>query len=65
MILVGVEERARALDARGRVDDLVAVDVAPAALELVLRAERKLRDELGGPRFHVGIVSTAARPRKT
>jgi hypothetical protein len=40
--LVGVEERARAGDTGGGIDDLVAVDPTPAALDLVLRAERKL-----------------------
>jgi hypothetical protein len=37
-----VEERARPLDTGRGVDDLVAVDPAPAALDLVLRAEREL-----------------------
>src|SRR5690242_13521590 len=46
-LLVGVAERAAALDAGARVDDLVAVDVAAAAFDLVLRAERKL-GRLGG-----------------
>ena len=41
-LLVGVEERAAALDARRRVDDLVAVDFAAAALDFVLRAQGKL-----------------------
>ena len=37
MLLVGVDERARPGEARRRVDDLVAVHLAAAALELVLR----------------------------
>jgi hypothetical protein len=37
-----VEERAGAGDAGARIDDLVAVDPAAAALDLVLGAERKL-----------------------
>jgi hypothetical protein len=41
-LLVGVDERAAALDAGTRVHDLVAMDSAAAALDLVLRAERKL-----------------------
>jgi hypothetical protein len=41
-LLERVEERARALDTRGRVDDLVAVDPTTAALDLVLRSEREL-----------------------
>jgi len=43
----GVEERARAGDAGGRVDDLVAVDPTPAALDLVLRPERELAERTG------------------
>src|SRR5207248_5678717 len=65
VILVGVEEGARALDARPRVDDLVAVDLAPAALDLVLGPERKLRGHLDAPRLHVGIVRCPAQARKT
>ncbi len=38
--LVGVDERARSLDAGTRVDDLVAVDLAAPALDLVLRPQR-------------------------
>jgi hypothetical protein len=41
-LLVGVEERAAALEARCRVDDLVAVDTAAPALDLVLWMERQL-----------------------
>src|SRR4051794_17165938 len=41
-LLVGVAERTPALDACARVHDLVAVDLAAAAFDLVLRAERKL-----------------------
>jgi hypothetical protein len=37
-----VEERAFALDASGRVDDLVAVNLAAPALDLVLWVEREL-----------------------
>ena len=40
--LVRVDERARALDARPGVHDLVAVHLAATTLDLVLRAERKL-----------------------
>src|SRR5204862_8007665 len=43
-LLVRVQERARALDTRRRIDHLVAVHLAPAALQLVLRPERELRD---------------------
>jgi hypothetical protein len=38
----GVEEGTRAGDTGGGIDDLVAVNPAAAALDLVLRAERKL-----------------------
>ena len=40
-LLVRVDERARAVDAGGRVDDLVAVHSAPPALDLVLGPERQ------------------------
>jgi hypothetical protein len=62
--LVGVDERARALDARPGVDDLVAVNLTATALDLVLRAKRKLgrcRDRL----FHAWIVCAPASLRKT
>ena len=39
--LEGVEEGARPSETGCRVDDLVAVDPAPAALDLVLRPERE------------------------
>ena len=60
-----VEERTGALDARGRVDDLVAVNLAAAALDLVLRMERELlRNDLKAPhRPH--IVGTVGRLRKS
>src|SRR3954466_8098716 len=57
-LLVGVAERTPALDACAGVDDLVAVDLAAAAFDLVLRAERKL-GRLGGRLlacFHDWIV---------
>src|SRR6185503_14014188 len=62
--LVRVDERARALDARPRVHDLVAVDFAPSALDLVLRSERELD---GGLRslVHARIVVTVRMPRKS
>ena len=41
-LLERVEERARALDAGAGIDDLVAVDLAAAALDLVLWMERQL-----------------------
>src|SRR5262245_60252907 len=41
-LLVRVEERTGPLDARSRVDDLVAVDPAAPALGLVLGTKRKL-----------------------
>ena len=44
--LVGVDERAALREARAGVDDLVAVDVAAAALHLVLRVEGKCRSRL-------------------
>src|SRR5919206_1689378 len=62
-LLVRVEEGAPALDAGGRVDDLVAVDTAAPALDLVLWMERQLArrtDEvtLG---LHVGILGERSR----
>ncbi len=45
-LLVRVEERA-GRKAGGRIDDLVAVDVAAAALRLVLRTKREVGDNLG------------------
>src|SRR4051794_29141004 len=63
--LVGVEEGAGTLDARGRIDDLVAVDAAAAALRLVLRTERERGR--GGRLFrvHVGILRFHLVCRKT
>ncbi len=46
-LLVRVEERAGALDAGRRVDDLVAVHLAAPALDLVLGAQRQRRRGLG------------------
>ena len=62
--LVRVHEGARALDAGARIDDLVAVDLAAAALHLVLRMERKLGLCLQGL-FHAWIVGASATRRKT
>src|SRR5439155_15742926 len=57
-LLVGIEERTGALDARSRMDDLVAVHFAAAAFDLVLRPERELararRRMLS--HLHIGIV---------
>ena len=39
-LLVGIEERACAVDAGARIDDLVAVNLAPATFGLLLRSER-------------------------
>ena len=60
-----IEERAGALDAGRRVNDLVAVNLAAAALDLVLRMERELlRNDLKAPhRSH--IVGTVGRLRKS
>ena len=60
-----VQERTAALDARRRVDDLVAMNLAAAALDLVLRMERELlRNDLKAPhRSH--IVGTVGRLRKS
>ena len=60
VLFVRVDERARTRETRRRVDDLVAVDGARAALGLVLRTERECLlahlDELCG---------SALRRRKT
>jgi hypothetical protein len=62
--LVGVEERAGLRDAGRRVHDLVAVDLAAAALDLVLWSKRQ-----GACRLldvcHGQIVGTGPRLRKT
>ena len=50
-LLVRVDERALPLEARGRVHDLVAVDVAAAALSLVLRPKRKVSGAMGSCRM--------------
>src|SRR5439155_3751952 len=64
-----VEERARALHTGGRIDDLVAVDVTAAALELVLRPERDLRHAEGREAlrlwWHDGIFLPEGLRRKT
>jgi hypothetical protein len=41
VLLVRIDERARAPEARGRIDDLLAVHLALAALDLVLRPQRQ------------------------
>jgi len=61
-----VQERARPLDAGAGVDDLVAVDPAAAALDLVLRPERQLpRGTSQLVWRHVGIFGAVSRARKT
>ena len=62
--LVCVQERALALDTRGRVDHLVAMDVAAPALELVLGTEREIGRMLRWW-LHVEIVGIALALRKT
>jgi hypothetical protein len=60
-----VEERAGTLDAGRRVDNLVAVNLAAAALDLVLRMERELlRNNLKAP-HRPDIVGTVGRLRKS
>src|SRR6266542_4320909 len=63
-LLVRIEERAAPLEARAREDDLVAVDIAAAALELVLRPERYLGR--AGRRLlaylHMWILGAEAHP---
>src|SRR5438445_5640721 len=63
-LLVGVDERTRPLETGGGIDDLVAVDVAAPALELILRTERK-RGRALRLRCHDGIVLLETRRRKT
>jgi len=62
--LVCVDERARPLDARAGIDDLVAVDLAPPTFDLVLRPERELDGGLYSL-VHDRIVVTVAAARKT
>jgi hypothetical protein len=68
-LLEGVEERAGPLDAGRRVDDLLAMHLAPAALQLILRPERYLRNALGreplGRWLHDGILLPKSLRRKT
>jgi len=60
-----IEERARALDAGRRVDDLVAMNLAAAALDLVLWMERELlRNDLKAP-HRLDIVGTVGPLRKS
>ena len=60
-----IEERAGTLDAGRRVNDLVAVNLAAAALDLVLRMERELlRNDLKAP-HRSDIVGTVGRLRKS
>ena len=47
VLLVGVDERARAGEARRRIHDLLAVDLAHPALDLVLRSKRQGQRQLG------------------
>ena len=63
MLLVRVDEGTRPLEARRRVDDLLAVDCAAPALRLVLRVERQRRGRLLG--CHIRIVRADAGLRKT
>jgi hypothetical protein len=62
--LVRVDERTRAVEARPRIHDLVAVDLAAPALHLVLRMERELAGCLHGL-FHDWIVGAVDLSRKT
>src|SRR5207244_904920 len=63
-LLVCVEERTASLGARGRIDHLVAVHVAAAAFDFVLRPEWELARP--GRRLlahaHTRIVGAARRP---
>src|SRR5919108_399037 len=63
-LLERVEKRAAALDACGRVHHLVAMNIAPPALDLVLWMERELLD-VGYDTPHVGIVGAPGAGRKT
>ena len=47
VLLVGVGERAGAVEARRGIHDLLAVDLAAPAFDLVLRSQRESRRELG------------------
>jgi hypothetical protein len=63
-LLECVHERTCALETGGWIDDLVAVNIAVAALELVLRTKRKLGRALRLG-CHGGIVMLGTRRRKT
>jgi hypothetical protein len=65
MILVRVQERTAALDAGTRVHDLVAVNSAPSALDLVLRTEWELGRRRGAICLHEPILRVGAALRKT
>src|SRR3989442_7090574 len=60
-LAVRVDERARALDAGGRVDDLVAMNLAAPALGLVLRVEREAFRGRRRAGLHSEIVVTVGR----
>src|SRR5262249_12549741 len=68
-LLEGIHERTRAIDARGRIDHLVAMNLAAPALELVLRPERKLGRGCGCGALrwlrHDGIFMPKTTRRKT
>src|SRR5262249_18074843 len=59
-LLERVDERARSFETGSRVDDLVAVRLAPAALGLVLRVQRQALDRRRGW-LHTLIVGTRSR----
>ena len=60
-----VEEGTRPRETGGRVDDLVAVNSTPAALDLVLGPEREAPRTGRRPRRHSGFWVTNPGPRKT
>ncbi len=67
VLLVRVDERTRPREARRRVDDLVAVHLAAAALELVLRMqwERRRLGPLGGVVHRHSLCVRDSRRRKS
>jgi len=68
-LLEGVHERTCTFETCGRIDDLVAMNLAAAALELVLWPEgKRSADERSGALrvwWHDGILLSGAFARKT
>ena len=65
VVLIGVQEGTVALDAGSGIHDLVAVNPAPPALDLVLRTKWELGRRRGAICLHRPILRVEAALRKT